>query len=571
MGVYSALNIGSTALLASQKALEVVGNNIANAATPNYSRQDVVLIPGPSLGTELKIGTGVKIDAIMRRFDQAVESRLRCAIGDATSQQIQQQVLDRVESLYNETSDADLSSALAAFFNGFNDLANDPTNDGVRTIVIERARGLVNQVTRLRDGMDGLRQELDGMAQTTVGEINRLAGEIADLNIQVITAERGDLGSAPGQRDERDARLRELAELINIRTVEQESGAVNVIVGNQILVDGRLGRELTYRTVDDRGLGVSEIRFSDNDELVSPTSGALQGYLDGRDAWVGQQVDSLDQMVQSLIVEVNALHAEGTGKEMPQTLRSDQFVLDATAALDSADAGLHNTPVNGSFLLHVTNSVSGLTETLIIDVDLDGVGADDSLQDIATKINTLAALEVPPLAVAASVDSTGHLTIAGTSAEMRVSFSDDSSRLLAVLGMNGLFTGYDSLTIGLSDDLVANPSLLAAGLSGTVGDNANSLRLASLADEPIDALNGRNLLDYHNQAVTRMAVNTAAARSASNAADAFMATMNDEREAISGVNLDEEAVNLIRYQKMYSAAARFISVMADLMDMMLEI
>ena len=199
------------------------------------------------------------------------------------------------------------------------------------------------------------------------------------------------------------------------------------------------------------------------------------------------------------------------------------------------------------------------------------MGADDGLQDIATRINTLAALEVPPLPVAASVDSTGHLVVAGTSAEMRISFSDDSSRLLAVLGMNPLFTGYDSLTIGLSDDLVDNPSLLAAGRSGTVGDNANALRLAGLADEPVDGLNGRTLLDYHNQAVTRMAVNTAAARSACSAANAFMATMNDEREAISGVNLDEEAVSLIRYQKMYSAAARFMSVMADLMDTLLEI
>ena len=571
MGIYSALNIGNTALLASQKALEVVGNNIANAATPSYSRQDTLLIPGASLGTDLKIGTGVEIDSIMRRFDAAVESRLRCAIGDATSQQIQQQVLDRVESLYNETTDADLSTALASFFNGFDDLANDPTNDGVRTIVIERARTLVNQITRLRNGMDGLRGELNDTVQTTVDEINRLAGEIADLNIQVIVAERGQVGSAPGQRDERDARLRELSELINIRVVEQNSGGANVIIGNQILVDGRFARELTYETVSDRGLGVSEIRFVDNDELVSPTSGALQGYLTGRDDWVGQQIDSLDQMAQSLILEVNALHAEGTGKEMPQTLRSDQFVLDATAALGSTDAGLHNTPVNGSFLLHVTNSISGLTETLTIDVDLDGVGPDDSLQDVATRINTLAALEVPPLPVAASVDSTGHLIVAGTSAEMRISFSDDSSRLLAVLGMNCLFTGYDSLTIGLSDDLVDNPSLLAAGLSGTTGDNANALRLAALADEPIGAINGRTLLDYHNQAVTRMAVSTAAAHSACTAAEGFMATMNDEREAISGVNLDEEAVNLIRYQKMYSAAARFMSVMAGLMDTMLEI
>jgi len=569
MGIYSALYVGNTALMAAQKALEVVGNNIANATTPNYSRQEITLVPGPSVGTGVKIGTGVRLTQIFRRYDDALESRLRHAISDGESQSVQQRTLSRVEGLYNETTDTDLSTALTDFFNGFAELANNPQDLGVRTIVIERARNLVNQITRLRSGLDGLRQELDSSVRTGVDQVNRLAQDIADLNVRVIAAEEGRLGSAPTLRDERDAKLRELAQWIDIRAVEQSSGAVNVIAGNQLLVDGRYARELTTKNVESRNLGVSEVRFADNDELLSLTGGTLQGYVDSRDNWLGQQIDSLDALARELIYQVNALHAEGTGTTLPQSVRSDKFVLDSSAVLSSADAGLHNTPVNGSFLLHVTNSVSGQTETLTVDVDLDGLGADDSLDDVADRINNLAALQ--GLSVRADVDTTGHLVIEGTSPEVRVSFSDDTSGLLAALGMNALFTGYDSVTIGLSPALQADPRLLASGLSGASGDNANALRLAGLADTMLETLSGSTILDYHKQAVTRLAVNTAAAKSAGDAAQAFLATLQDEREAVSGVNLDEEAVDLIRYQKAYSAAARFMSVMADLLDKIMEI
>ena len=571
MGIYSALSIGNTALNAAQKALEVVGNNIANATTPNYSRQDVILVPGPAVGTVDKIGTGVRVGNIIRRFDAAVESRLRHSIADAQSQAIQKQTLDRIEGLYAETTDVDLSTSLSEFFNSFNDLANNPQDEGVRTVVVERTRALVTQITRMRQGMDGLRLELNSSVQVTVDDINRLSGEIASLNEQVVLAEQGKIDSAPSMRDERDAKLRELSELIDIRVVEQNSGAVNVIIGNQVLVDGRYSRQLACNTIESRNIGVSEVRFVDNDELVSLTGGALHGYVTSRDNWIGQQIDSLDTLARSLIFEVNCLHVEGTGTVLPQSVRSDRYVLDTTADLDSAGAGLPNTPVNGSFMLHVTNSISGLTETLIVGVDLDGVGADDSLQDVVDKINTLAASEVPPLNVQASIDTTGHLVIAGTSAEIQVSFSDDSSKLLASLGINSLFTGFDSVTIGLSQVVAGDPRLLAAGLTTASGDNANALRLANLVDTKVSGLGGSTIQDYHTQAATRLAVNTAGAASSSQSANTFLSAMNDERESISGVNLDEEAVNLVRYQKMYSAAARFMSIMIDLMDKLLEI
>jgi flagellar hook-associated protein 1 FlgK len=564
MGIYSAFSIGRTALVANQSALEVIGNNIANASTPNYSRQVPIMVPGPSLTTGLRLGTGVRLEAVRRVYDSAVESRLRDAISNGQSKQIQQQMLDRIEALYSETTDTDLSTALTTFFNSFSELANDPQNLGVRTIVVENCRQLANLIKSMRDGLDILRKEADYSVRVASQEINRLSREIADLNVQVLSAEGGQVGSAPNLRDQRDAKIRELSELVAIRVVELDNGQSNIIVGNQVLVDGRYYRELTTKIVEDRNLGVHQVRFADNDELVSLTGGALQGHIVSRDAWAGAQVDSLDRLARALVFETNLLHAEGIGVIDQRTVRSDNFVLDASSVLNSAEAGLFNKPQHGSFLIHVTNAVSGMTETSVVTVDLDGLGVDDSLETVAAKLNALSN-------VTSYVDATGHLVIEGSTSEIRLSFTEDSSHLLACMGINSLFSGYDSVTIAMSDAVLADPRLLAAGLSSQAGDNGNALRLAGLADTALVSLGNTSLLDYHNQAATRLAVNTAAARSSNTAVQAFLATMNDEREGISGVSLDEEAVSLIRYQKAYSAAARYMSTLTKLLDEIMDL
>lgn len=564
MGIYSALNIGQTALAAAQTALSIVGNNIANASTPNYSRQDVQLVPVPGTRGGLSIGKGVQVSQVLRRYDDAIEARLRASLSDANSKLVQQQTLDRIEGLYNELTSSDLSTAMSNLFNSFSDLATSPQDLAVRTIVMEKAKAVAEEIVRLRQGMDSVRNELNGAVKATVEEINRLAGEIGKLNIQITEAESGKEGSAPGLRDERDAKLRDLSELVSIRAVPQANGTLNVIVGNQTLVDAQYVRNIGLTTIEDHGLGVSEVRFTDNGEEVSVLGGTLKGQLTSRDEWITTQIDYLDEMARSLVFEVNRLHSEGIGIVQPQSIRSNLFVLDRTAALNSSEAGLAATPSHGSFLVHSTNTVSGLTETTLVAVDLDGVGADDSLESLAAKISTVDNVN-------AYVDATGHLVVEGATSEYRVSFTEDSSEVLATLGVNGLFTGYDSVTIGVSSELMDNPWRVAAGLTDRPGDSDNALRLAQLADQPLQTLGGALLLDYHKQGVTRLAVNTAAARDARTAAEAFVATMVDQRESISGVNLDEEAISLIRYQKAFAGAAKFMSAMSDLLDKVMDI
>jgi flagellar hook-associated protein 1 FlgK len=562
MGIYSALSVGQTALSAAQTALEVVGNNIANANTPNYSRQEVSLIPAPSVHAGLNIGTGVKVQAITRIYDAAVEARLRSAMSDSQSQQTQSQALGQIESLFGDTSATDLSSTLTNFFNSFSALATDPSADSTaRETVVQAAQQVVSQIQNLRSGLNQQRVAIDGDIQSNMQEVNRLSTAVANLNQQIMTTEQGQTGSAPGLEDERDGDLQALAKLINIRTVTQNNGSVNVIVGNQMLVDGTQSRQLTTKIVQDRGQNVSEVQFADNSEPLALTSGTLQGEVYSRDQWIGQQIDSLDTLTQNLIFQVNSLQAGGTGTTQPNEICSDAAVVDPTAALSSPAAGLHNLPVNGSFMIHVTNNQTGQVETTLLAVDLDGLGADDSLNSLAAKLNT-----VPD--VSATVDAAGHLVIQGTSSDISLSFEQDSSHVLAALGLNGLFTGYDSSTIGLSQQVVDDPGLLAAGLTSGPGDNATAL--ANLAAASLPALGNMGILDYQQQTASKLASNTAAVGSASTAADNFQSSMSDEQQTVSGVSLDEEATNLIRYQNLYTAAAKFMSTMSDMLDVLMK-
>ncbi|MFM7133600.1 MAG: flagellar basal body protein, partial [Planctomycetota bacterium] len=131
MSINGALQIGQSAILASQAAIQVAGNNMANAATPGYHRQVARLSPSRPefIGQAGFLGTGVQLARIVRTVDSALQSRTRAAISDQNAAEIDQRFLSAIESIRNELSDQDLSSRLSAFFNSFSELANNPTDE----------------------------------------------------------------------------------------------------------------------------------------------------------------------------------------------------------------------------------------------------------------------------------------------------------------------------------------------------------------------------------------------------------------------------------------------------------
>ncbi|MEP0842794.1 MAG: hypothetical protein HRF43_08790, partial [Phycisphaerae bacterium] len=184
--ITSALQIGKSALMAYQSALQVVGNNISNAGSAAYTRQTAVLNPagGIPLPEGFTPGGGVALTALKRNLDEALENRIRRSIGDQNDALARRQALGRIEAVLNELSDTDLSSALAGLFNAFSALQNTPHDAGARGIVLTAADTLVREIQRQRNDALLLRDELNGDIADAAAKADDLARQIARLNQQ---------------------------------------------------------------------------------------------------------------------------------------------------------------------------------------------------------------------------------------------------------------------------------------------------------------------------------------------------------------------------------------------------
>jgi flagellar hook-associated protein 1 FlgK len=304
--------------------------------------------------------------------------------------------------------------------------------------------------------------------------------------------------------------------------------------------------------------------YADNGEPLTITGGDLAGQIATRDQWCTGQISSLDTLTQGLISAVNSLTAGGVGTTRQSSLTASESVLDPTAALDTTRTGLHFTPQNGSFLINVTNIATGQTTSTQINVNLTGSPGDTTLNSLAAQLNGVAN-------VSSYVNSTNNLVVAGGAPGVSISFSDDTSNVLSSLGLGGLFTGYDSATIGVSSAASANPGTLATSPVGQ-SDGSIAQQIAALANHTstLASLGNVSLLDYQNKSATTLAVNAQNAKSSSAAASAFLTTATNDQQSISGVNLDEEAVNMIQYQNGYAAAAKFIATMQQLMQTLIQ-
>jgi len=272
----------------------------------------------------------------------------------------------------------------------------------------------------------------------------------------------------------------------------------------------------------------------------------------------------LDQLGGGLIFELNKLHSAGQGLQGVSTVTAQNAVKDTGAALNTSDAGLAFAPSNGSFVVHVKQKGTGLTTITLVQVNLDGLNGDDTtLDSLKSDIDAISG-------VSASITG-GKLAIKADSNDVEISFSQDSSGVLASLGINSFFSGSDASNIAIADSIRNNPSLLAAAKNGQPGDNQTATDIADLESQVIGSLGGATLKDSYDSMINGIAVSAATAKTSADAASAVQDTLSTQREALSGVSLDEEAINLIREQRAFQGAARVISAVDEMMKTLLAL
>lgn len=579
MGLSSSLQIGRTALTASQLAIQVTGNNFANASTPGYSRQviDLAAFPDYQFG-RFQIGRGVDVVGIRRQTDAALQNRLFNSQSREGAASVERQVLSDVESTLNELGDNDLTSQFNLFFTAWSELSNSPNRDGARSLVVSQGRALASSIRSLRADLIDLGTQIDGQLEASVQRADAILSQIADINVQIVTAEGGN-PNAHSLRDQRDQLISELSQLLDVNVVEQPSGGVNILVGSVPLVIEGISRGVEIQRELTPSGEVVTLNVKADSQEVRPTSGSISALLAQRTGAAEDVIDRLDTVAAQLIFEVNKIHSVGNGAVPLTSVRGSLQLQtpDQTRAFNdpanTALSALPFKPTNGGFLVTVKNTSTGASQTVRIRVDLDGItnagtagtANDTSVTSLATDLDA-----IPNLNAVVQADGTLKLD---TATGYTVSFSEDTSGVLAVLGINTFFTGSSAGDIAVRNELIATPGLLATGMTvgGQPNDNAAALAIANLKNTALPSLGGVSILGSWRDKVQDIGSRSTAARTQSDAAKSVRENLEAQRSAVSGVDLDEESINLLNYQRMYQGAARFITVVDEMTRQLLDL
>ncbi len=237
------LNMAGNALLAHQQAINIAGNNIANVNTPGYSRQKLIMAPSNPQQTPIGLlGHGVDAIRVERVYDRFVGVQINTESQSLGRWQAQQQVLEGVEIIFDESGGFGLSQAISDYFNAWQVLSMDPEGQTPRQMLISKGEVLANTFQQKYAAVQSSQRGIDADIEGAVATINQLTTQIADLNRKIIDTETTGY-TANEYRDQRDLALKELSALIDISTFEDQSGAVKVSMnGGRTLVDGVIHR-----------------------------------------------------------------------------------------------------------------------------------------------------------------------------------------------------------------------------------------------------------------------------------------------------------------------------------------
>lgn len=545
MSIASIFNIGNSALIASQTALSVTSNNIANINTPGYSREEVVLsLTNPVSSGNVLIGNGVTVNSIKRSYDRFLQAQL---LGQGQSQgksAAMDQTWGQVEPIFNEAQGIGLASALSDYFNSWSDVASNPTSLPQRNVLLQKADALTMVARAMERSVVDTLKNANTDITDAVAQINSIATTIGQLNNQIIQQEAGfTVGTANDLRDQRDQTLNELSKLIDFASFEDTNGSITVSIGMRNLVSGITTNTLTSVMNSE---GNQDIYLDGINVTGTIQKGQIGGIITARNDIQSTTLAGLRQLVASITYQVNSLHSSGFG--LDSTTGNNFFnPLQVSAVNNSGSAATISTSITGAAAL-TTNEYT---------ITFSGAG---------------------PFTYSVNNRQTGALVTGPTA-------YDPLGTTIALAGLNvtitGAVTAADSFTVGSPltaaignfDVALTDPQKIAASTTaaGLPGNNLNALQIALLTDATQSELGNTSFSAYYGSLVVSIGSMKRSAADSLTFDNNLLTALKARRDSASGVSLDEEAANLIRYQRSYEAGARMISVADQLMQTVLRL
>jgi flagellar hook-associated protein 1 FlgK len=566
MSLIGALNVGQTALATTSAALQVTGNNIANAGNVNYSREVAEETPNvdQTLAPGVYVGTGVDLTDVQRQVNDALNQQLNSAISDNNAANVNVSWSSQIQSIFNALGSQNLNTDMTSFLGDWSTLANDPQDTAQRQVVLQDGQTVAQDFNSLSSQLGTIQTNIGQQLNQLTGQANQLSTEIANLNVQIANSQGGT--QAPGGPnsllDQRDQLVQQLSQLVNVQAVDQGNGTVNLYIGSEPLVMAGSTRGLTVVPQQSTGGPNYQIEFSSDQSLVPVTSGQISALLTSQ-TQANTVMTQINNLAAGFISSVNDIHASGQGTDGFTSVTGTNQDLDPTAALNSTAAGLDFPPQNGSFVVNVTDTSTGLTSSTLVPVTLTGSSGDTTLNSLVTSLNAISGVQ--------ATISGGQLTITSTNANQTISFSQDTSNVLAALGINTFYQGDSAQNISVNSFLQSNPQFVAAAQNGSADDNSNALALANANNVAQSVLGGQTVQSAYESMINGVATTASTANNSASSTLDIVNSLQAQQQAVSGVSVDEETINLIKEQQAYAGAARVISTIDQMMTTLMDI
>jgi flagellar hook-associated protein 1 len=621
---------GLSALLAAQRALQTTSNNIANANTEGYVRQriDFQEQPGTPLG-RVTIGSGVSVLSVARVYDQFLTDNLRTSTSLEQRYAVQSDFAARLNTVLGNP-DTGISAAVQRFFDQVEAVGRDPTSSAQRQQLLLEGQSLATRFQQIDRQINDLGNEVDGRLEQAATGINQLAGQIANLNERIMATN----GSASSDLlDQRDVLLKNLAGQIDVTATRQADGSVNVLIGSgQSLVLGAQSAELTT-IPDPYDASRLQLAISNGGPPQNITAKVSGGLVGGLLAIRGDVLETarrdLGQLASGLTAAFNSQHRQGL--DLDGQLGEDFFATGApSVAANPANPGSATgtaTIVNVSALAGrdyearfngtawtVLDRATGATVTatgsgtpadplLFEGVSFSataGAAAGDRflIQPLANAANDLRVLLTRPAEIAAAAPlvatlGAGNVSQATVGAPVVSDINDPKLLTTATIRFDSpttyvVYTGGGADQVGplpytSGDDIsfagwtvkvtgapVTGDRFFVAAATAGSGDNSNVLALASVAQKGFFGGGTQSLADLGADIVATVGATANRATSELRVQASLREQAEIDLENVSGVNLDEEAANMLRYQDAYLAASKIISVADNLFQTLLQ-
>jgi flagellar hook-associated protein 1 FlgK len=616
------LEIGKRGVQAHQQAMYVTGHNISNAETKGYSRQraemsafEPIYMPGLNRAeTPGQLGQGVVIERIERLRDQLLDRRIVAQSSNEGYWDARDPYVRMIGQLYREPGETSIRSNMDSFWEAWEELATYPADAAPRTAVIERGKTLIDGIHNRYNGLRDMQTMVDDDIRLTTERVNELSRQIAALNGDIMKIKaRGD--NPNDLMDRRDLLIDRLSSIIDITIDNRDPDEFMVHTSGLVLVQGQIGRQFELRKGIDTE-GFSHIFWQDTQQEIRFQKGSLGALLELRDETIAQEIQTLDNMTMNFVDLVNEIHRDGYGLNGVTGLNfftEYPFVTNVNGNYDRSGDGVYDSSyiyrMNGQNTLEPQSQV-GLTGT----ITLSAVGGDievpyyatDTVIDIITRINNSGA------EVVARLSREGKLSLKGTPAEAIDGVRVNPDFVIRNVSDTGHFlTGYAGLLAGgeggaynwgtadavanLRDGAVyavapiAHPSgwievnraierdpLSVAGGFGVNGNAANpgngdaAQAIASIRNNPVMVGRLSTFDDYFADSASRAGLLGEQSREALMTENLIMKQLEEMRQSVSGVSVDEELANMIRYQHGYNAAARFITTVNSMLDTLIN-